>query len=72
MAVVHPQEIYQLPRGRPDLLIQEIRKQPVAIMVDAASPSFQQYNGEGVITGDDCGDEPNHAVLAVGYGHEGD
>jgi hypothetical protein len=56
MAVVHPQRVYQLPRGRPDLLIQEIRKQPVAVMIDASSASFQQYNGEGVITGDDCGD----------------
>lgn len=46
-----------------------IEKQPVAISVDGNSDSFQFYR-KGILDGDLCGTDVNHAVTAVGYGTE--
>ena len=45
--------------------------QPVSVGIDGKQPSFQMYNG-GIMTGDACGTEINHAVTLVGYGVEQD
>ncbi|KAF8656043.1 hypothetical protein HU200_060837 [Digitaria exilis] len=42
-----------------------VANQPVSVGVDAHS--FQFYNG-GVMTGESCGTNSNHAVTAIGYG----
>ncbi|RLM68951.1 zingipain-2-like [Panicum miliaceum] len=42
-----------------------VANQPVSVAIDAHN--FQFYNG-GVMTGDSCGTDLNHAVTAIGYG----
>lgn len=42
---------------------------PVALGVDATEDAFKLYKS-GVIAPEDCGLEPNHGVLAVGFGTE--
>jgi len=44
-----------------------ITQQPVSVAIEADKPVFHQYTG-GVITGDSCGTQLDHGVLAVGYG----
>jgi C1A family cysteine protease len=44
-----------------------LSQQPVSIAIEADSRIFQFYSS-GVITGNRCGAEVNHGVLAVGYG----
>jgi hypothetical protein len=39
-------------------------------MIDASSYLFRMHSGDGIITGLECGSNPNHAVLAVGFGTE--
>jgi cathepsin L len=39
----------------------------VSVAIEADKISFQQYQS-GVITGNECGDQLDHGVLAVGYG----
>jgi C1A family cysteine protease len=48
---------------------QAIAHGPVSVAIDAESTVFQYYT-KGVITGDECGEDLDHAVLAVGYGTE--
>lgn len=45
--------------------------QPVSVAIEADQPAFQHYTG-GVLTGDACGQTLDHAVLAVGFGMDGD
>lgn len=40
---------------------------PVSVAIQANQPAFQLYKS-GVLTGDNCGDNLDHGVLAVGYG----
>jgi len=47
-----------------------ISQQPVVVFMDGSSPIFQNYRG-GIINSPDCGNETNHAMLAVGYGQRG-
>lgn len=48
-----------------------ITVQPVIVGVDASSPAFMSYSG-GILSGDSCGTNVNHALLAVGYGSSAD
>lgn len=41
----------------------------MSVAIDASNSIFQFYTS-GVITGDECGTDLDHAVLAVGYGTE--
>jgi len=50
-----------------DALKSAVAKNPVSVGVQAASSVFQLYKS-GVLTGDGCGIELDHGVLAVGYG----
>jgi len=47
-------------------LLAALAGRPVAVAVDAASFAFQMYTG-GVLTGDACGTQLDHALLAVAY-----
>lgn len=49
-------------------LTSTLSQQPVAVAIEADKYVFQFYKS-GVIT-DKCGDNLDHAVLAVGYGHD--
>lgn len=40
---------------------------PVALTISAHNPVFKNYK-EGIISSPDCGNDPKHAVVAVGYG----
>lgn len=42
---------------------------PVSVTIDADSVAFSSYTG-GVITSADCKMKLDHAVTAVGYGHD--
>ncbi len=44
-----------------------INRGPVSVAIQADTAVFQTYSS-GVITGDACGSNIDHAVLAVGYG----
>ncbi|KAL5201066.1 hypothetical protein ABZP36_035420 [Zizania latifolia] len=55
----------RVPAGEASLK-QSVYKQPVSVIIDANTTSFQLYKN-GVYNGP-CGLSTNHAVLAVGYG----
>jgi len=46
-----------------------VAQQPVSVAIEADQSVFQLYTG-GVVTGDSCGTNLDHGVLAVGYGSE--
>ena len=48
-------------------LIALISQGPTSVAVQSNNSIFLNY-GSGIITSTSCGTEPNHAVLAVGYG----
>jgi len=54
-----------------DQLKAALNKAPVAVSVQADQPVFHAYTG-GIVTSAECGTQLDHAVLAVGYGKEGD
>lgn len=60
-----------VPSGDEAMLAAAVANQPVSVGVDGKSGVFQFYNG-GILTGDSCGTEINHAVTAIGYGTEDD
>lgn len=55
-----------IPPGDEQLLKKAVAHQPVAIAIDASCMDFHLYS-EGVFT-NDCGEDLDHGVLAVGYG----
>lgn len=57
-----------VPQEEPAQLKAALNVVPVSVGV-AVNQDFQFYNG-GVF--DNCGDQLNHGVLAVGYGHDED
>jgi len=50
-----------------DALIEALNHGPVSVAIEADTQVFQFYTS-GVITGDACGTQLDHGVLAVGYG----
>ena len=63
---------YQVvPANDEDALAAAVANQPISVGIDGKEPSFQFYHG-GIMTGDACGTEMNHAVTVVGYGVEQD
>jgi len=54
-----------------DTLMAAISLQPVSVAIEADTPEFQLYSS-GVMDSESCGVMLDHAVLAVGYGTEGD
>merc|ERR1711862_265724 len=48
-----------------------VARQPISVAIEADQRVFQLYKG-GVLTDDACGQQLDHAVLAVGYGVDGD
>jgi len=55
--------------NNPSQLKSAIKKQPVAVSIDANGNKFGNYRS-GILTSKDCGNSLDHAVLAVGYGSE--
>jgi C1A family cysteine protease len=55
--------------NNPTELKAALAQQPVSVAIEADKKILQQYT-EGIIIGDACGTELDHAVLAVGYGEE--
>jgi len=54
-------------KNNPDALKAQLDKGPVSVAIEADKMVFQTYKS-GVITGDKCGTNLDHGVLAVGYG----
>ena len=46
-----------------------LAKQPLAVLVDAESRSWNNYSG-GVLDTSACGTSLDHAVLVTGWGHD--
>ena len=53
----------------PDAMIAALQVGPVSIAIEADQMSFQLYK-DGVLAQSKCGDQLDHGVLAVGYGHD--
>ncbi|KAF8029596.1 hypothetical protein BT93_E2117 [Corymbia citriodora subsp. variegata] len=50
-----------------DELQKAVARQPVSVGISASGQEFRSYSG-GVVFNGECGEELNHAVVAVGYG----
>jgi len=53
----------------PDQLAAALNNGPVSVAIEADTDAFQLYK-QGIITGDACGTQLDHGVLAVGYGKD--
>jgi len=60
---------YDVPAGNVKSLLSAIAMQPISVAIQADQFAFQFYKG-GVLTGDGCGSQLDHGVLAVGYGSD--
>jgi C1A family cysteine protease len=58
---VTPNDVAQMQAG--------LNKQPLAVAIEADKLCFQTYKS-GVLSNSKCGTTLDHAVLAVGYGHD--
>ena len=56
-----------VPASNPDQLKAFLMNGPVSVAIEADKAAFQQYTG-GVLSGDACGTQLDHGVLAVGWG----
>jgi C1A family cysteine protease len=56
--------------GDIDSFLAELANGPISIAIEADQPRFQQYNGGVIAIGEGCGQQLDHAVLAVGNGNE--
>jgi C1A family cysteine protease len=61
-----PTSYTDVTKNNDDALHSAIYQQPTSVLIQANQPGFQMYSS-GVFTGN-CGDDLDHAVLAVGYG----
>lgn len=59
----------ELPRNDEAQLMQAVAEGPVSVAIQANERFFQHY-GSGILTVN-CGAQLNHAVLVVGFGHNG-
>jgi KDEL-tailed cysteine endopeptidase len=59
----------KLPAKDPDALLKAVAKQPVSVAVASSTSAMFFYKG-GIISGSKCDGVVNHAVLAIGYGHD--
>ena len=50
-------------------MMEALSKQPVAVAIEADQRHFQFYRS-GVLSANDCGQNLDHGVLAVGYGNK--
>lgn len=57
-----------VPASSESSFLKALNKGPVSVAIEADQLKFQLYSG-GVFT-DKCGENLDHGVLAVGYGHE--
>merc|ERR1712173_569754 len=48
-----------------------VTRQPISVAIEADSRVFQLYKS-GVLSSDACGQDLDHAVLAVGFGTDSD
>ncbi|GAB4849011.1 hypothetical protein Ancab_003823 [Ancistrocladus abbreviatus] len=60
----------EVPPFNENALMKAVAHQPVSVAIEASGKEFQLYQS-GVFSGE-CGTEPDHAVVAVGYGTEDD
>merc|ERR1711934_795837 len=65
--VVQVESFTDVTSGSSTALKTALAQQPVSVAIEADKPVFHQYTG-GVITGDSCGTQLDHGVLAIGYG----
>jgi C1A family cysteine protease len=59
----------KLPAKDPDALLKAVAQQPVSVAVASSTSAMFFYKG-GIISGSKCDGAVNHAVLAIGYGHD--
>ena len=64
-------DFYGVKPGVVEYLMAGITQQPIALGIEADSLVFQLYQS-GVLDSEKCGTALNHAVIAVGYGHDED
>jgi len=64
-------KVVEVNQNTPEALEAAVMKSPVSVQIQANNQPFIHYT-KGVLTDDACGDRIDHAVLAVGYGVEGD
>jgi C1A family cysteine protease len=62
---------YKFVDGNEQALMEALQQQPVSVSIEADEQLFHFYSS-GVLHGEGCGTALDHAVLAVGYGGEGD
>ena len=66
---VHIDKYYDVPPNNEKQLEKAVSRQPVSVAIQANQQSFQLYK-KGIYSDPDCGDQLDHGVLVVGYGHD--
>eukprot|EP00040_Diaphanoeca_grandis_P027873 m.159656 g.159656 ORF g.159656 m.159656 type:complete len:303 (+) comp31144_c0_seq1:95-1003(+) len=60
---------YKIVNATAEALMEAVAQQPVTVAVNAGNTLFEEYTG-GIIDSPKCGNQLDHALLAVGYGTE--